>query len=99
MRVRKGDRVIVISGKDKGKTGVIIASIPKEKKVVVDGVNKAKKHVRKSQQNSGGIVEIEKAIPVCTVMIICNKCGKTRVGYIFEGGKKVRVCKKCKSKI
>ncbi|WP_144512686.1 50S ribosomal protein L24 [Bacillus sp. FJAT-22090] len=96
MHVKKGDKVMVISGKDKGKTGVILASFPKKDRVLVEGVNIIKKHVKPNQVNpQGGIVSQEAAIHVSNVMLIDPKTGEpTRVGYKVEDGKKVRVAKK-----
>ena len=96
MHVKKGDKVMVISGKDKGKTGVILSAFPKKDRVLVEGVNIVKKHVKPNQLNpQGGIVSQEAAIHVSNVMLIDPKTGEpTRVGFKVEDGKKVRVAKK-----
>jgi large subunit ribosomal protein L24 len=96
MNVKKGDKVMVITGKDKGKTGVILVAFPKKDRVLVEGVNIVKKHTKPNQENpQGGIVSQEAAIHVSNVMLIDPKTGEpTRVGYKFEDGKKVRVAKK-----
>ncbi|MHA6259201.1 50S ribosomal protein L24 [Sporosarcina sp. CAU 1771] len=96
MHVKKGDKVMVISGKDKGKTGVILAALPKKDRVLVEGVNIVMKHTKPNQENpQGGIVSQEAAIHVSNVMVIDPKTGEpTRVGYKIEDGKKVRVAKK-----
>ncbi|MCM3358523.1 MULTISPECIES: 50S ribosomal protein L24 [unclassified Psychrobacillus] len=96
MHVKKGDKVMVISGKDKGKTGVILTAYPKKDRVLVEGVNIIKKHIKPNQANpQGGIVSQEAAIHVSNVMLIDPKTGEpTRVGYKVEDGKKVRVAKK-----
>ena len=96
MHVKKGDKVIVITGKDKGKTGVILAAFPKKNRVLVEGVNIVKKHSKPSQMNpQGGIINQEAPIHVSNVMLIDPKTGEpTRVGIKIENGKKVRVCKK-----
>jgi len=96
MHVKKGDKVIVISGKDKGKTGVVLAALPKKDRVIVEGVNIVKKHAKPSQDNpQGGIISHEAAIHVSNVMPIDPETGKrTRVGYKVVDGKKVRVAKK-----
>lgn len=96
MHVKKGDKVMVISGKDKGKTGVILASFPKKERVLVEGVNIVKKHSKPSQLNpQGGIISVEAPIHVSNVMPIDPKTGEpTRVGYKVVDGKKVRVAKK-----
>jgi len=96
MHVKKGDKVMVITGKDKGKTGVILAAFPKKDRVLVEGVNIVKKHTKPNQENpQGGIVSQEAAIHVSNVMPIDPKTGEpTRVGYKFENGKKIRIAKK-----
>jgi len=98
LSVKKGDTVLVIAGKDNGKKGKIIQALPKENKVVVEGVNVVKRHTRPSQKlPQGGIVEKEAPIHASNVMVICPSCGKpTRVGKRFlADGNKIRVCKKC----
>ncbi|SEN74164.1 large subunit ribosomal protein L24 [Mesobacillus persicus] len=96
MHVKKGDKVMVISGKDKGKTGNILAAFPKQSRVLVEGINIVKKHAKPSQENpQGGILSQEAPIHVSNVMPIDPKSGKpTRVGYTEQNGKKVRVAKK-----
>ncbi|MGI6754671.1 MAG: 50S ribosomal protein L24 [Atopobiaceae bacterium] len=101
MSVKKGDKVQVISGKDKGKQGTVLRALPQEGKVVVEGVAVVKKAQRPTQQNQqGGIIEKEAAIDVSNVMVVCPSCGKpTRVGHERdEQNKPVRVCKKCGAK-
>jgi large subunit ribosomal protein L24 len=95
MHVKKGDKVRVISGKDKGKTGVILAAYPKDSRVLVEGVNIVKKHSKPSQVNpQGGIMSFEAPIHVSNVMPIDPKSDNpTRVGYTTVDGKKVRVAK------
>ena len=101
MKVKKGDSVLITAGKDKGRTGKIIKAIPKESKILVEGINLKKKHVRpKREGEKGQIVEIPAALDVSNVKIICPKCGKaTRVGYKVEKERKFRVCKKCLQEI
>ncbi|MGA9286860.1 MAG: 50S ribosomal protein L24 [Anaerobacillus sp.] len=96
MHVKKGDKVKVISGKDKGKQGVILEAYPKKDRVIVEGVNLVKKHSKPSQGNpQGGIIEQEAAIHVSNVMTLDPKSGEpTRVGYKVDNGKKVRISKK-----
>ena len=97
-KIRKGDTVKVISGKDKGKIGEVIRVIPKEDKVIVRGVNIVKRHQRpNAQMRQGGIIEKEAPIYVSKVALVCPSCEKpTRVGFRFlEDGSKVRYCKKC----
>ncbi|MDN7243765.1 50S ribosomal protein L24 [Planococcus sp. N028] len=101
MHVKKGDTVKVISGKDKGKTGVVLTALPKKERVLVEGVNIVKKHTKPNQANpQGGIVSQEAAIHVSNVMLLDPKSGEpTRVGYKVEDGKKVRVAKKSGEKL
>lgn len=97
MHVKKGDNVIVITGKDKGKKGRVLASYPKKDRVLVEGINLVKKHARPSQVNpQGGIITQEASIHVSNVSLIDPKSGKpTRIGYkVLDSGKKVRVAKK-----
>lgn len=96
MHVKKGDKVVVISGKDKGKQGIILEAYPKNNRVLVEGVNIVKKHSKPSQLNpQGGIISKEAAIHVSNVMPLDPKSGTpTRVGYKVEDGKKVRVATK-----
>ncbi|WP_017754853.1 50S ribosomal protein L24 [Calidifontibacillus oryziterrae] len=96
MHVKKGDKVQVISGKDKGKQGVILEAYPKKDRVLVEGVNVIKKHSKPSQMNpQGGIISQEAPIHVSNVMPIDPKTGNpTRVGYKVVDGKKVRIAKK-----
>ena len=97
MNVKKGDTVVVISGKDKGKQGKVLVSYPAVRRVVVQGAAMVTKHVKPRKQGEpGGRIEKEGAIHASNVMVVCPKCGKaTRVGHAVEGDKKVRVCKKC----
>ena len=101
MKIKKGDEVLVISGKYKGKTGKVLKCFPREQKIIVEGVNLIKKHQkRRSAREKGEIIVKEAPIFVSKVKLICPHCKKAvRVGYQFQGEKKVRVCKKCLSKI
>ena len=96
MNFKTGDKVVVISGKDKGKEGKITTVLRKENKVVVEGINIVKKHVKPNGQNTGSIVEVEAPIHASNVMMIDPKTGKrTRIGHtIDKKGKKIRVAKK-----
>ncbi|WP_071431556.1 50S ribosomal protein L24 [Angelakisella massiliensis] len=98
LHVKKGDTVVVLSGKDKGKKGKVLEVSPKEQKVIVEGLNMVTKHVKPRRQgDAGGIVKAEGALYACKVMAVCPKCGKpTRLGRkIKEDGSKARVCKLC----
>ena len=101
MNIKRDDKVIVLSGKDKGKQGKVLIADPKALKVVVEGVNVATKHKKPQKQGEeGGIIKIETPIYVSKVQLVCPKCGKgTRVGYKVADGKKTRVCKKCGAEI
>ena len=100
LKIRKGDRVRVLSGKDKGKEGEVMRSIPTKGKVIVDGVNVAKKHQKATRATmQGGIIDKDMPIPVANVAIVCSKDGPTRIGYKFDGGEKVRICKKCGNEV
>ncbi|MDO8657250.1 MAG: 50S ribosomal protein L24 [Candidatus Levybacteria bacterium] len=100
MKLRKGDEVKIIRGKDKGKGGKIDKVFSKENKVLVTGVNQYKRHMKaKSQNQPSEIVTITKPLPVPNVMLVCPKCHlPTRVGFSMED-KKIRICKKCKQAI
>jgi large subunit ribosomal protein L24 len=97
LRLRKGDRVRVLAGKDLGKEGEIMAVIPERNMVIVDGVNVAKKHQRSTSATmQGGIIDKDMPVPASNVAIICPSCGPSRIGYRFDDdGTKSRVCKKC----
>ena len=101
MRIKKGDTVQVLAGKDKGKTGEVLEIIPKDSKIVVKGINVRKKHIKpRKQGEEGGIISAECAIHSAKANVVCPKCGKaTKIGYVEEKGEKVRVCKKCGAKI
>ncbi len=98
MKIRKGDTVVVISGPDKGAKGKVIEAYPQRDKVLVEGVNRIKKHVANSAPErgaeSGGIVTQEAPIHVSNVMVVDSDGNPTRVGYRFEDGKKIRVSKR-----
>ncbi len=96
MKLRKGDRVRVLSGKDIGKEGEITRVFPERDRVIIDGVNVAKKHQRATKATmQGGIIDKDMPIHVSNVAILCATCGPTRIGYRFDGDGKVRVCRKC----
>ncbi len=97
MKLKQGDKVMVISGKDAGKESRISRVLPKQDKVLVEGVNTAKRHTKpRGQTLQGGIIDKDMPIAVSNVMIVCEKCGPTRIGQRFDDkGKKHRVCVKC----
>ena len=101
MRIRKGDRVQVLSGKNKGKTGEVIRALPKVDKVLVAGVNISKRSTRPVRATTqGGIIDKDMPLPVAQVAIICSKDGPTRVRYeIAPDGSKMRVCAKCGARL
>jgi large subunit ribosomal protein L24 len=100
MKIKKGDRVRVLTGKDRGKEGEVMRAFPREDRVIVDGVNVVKKHQRaRSAVMQAGIIDKDMPIPVDNVAVICPTCGPTRIGYRYEetgaDRRKVRVCRKC----
>ncbi len=101
LSVKKGDTVRVISGKDRGVNGRVILTMPKERRVLVEGVNRIRKHTKVTTNQrgvqSGGIVTQEASIHVSNVMVVCPACDKpTRVGHrVDEAGKNVRICRRC----
>jgi large subunit ribosomal protein L24 len=97
-RIRKGDRVQVLAGKDRGKTGDVLVALPDRNKVIVEGVNVAKRHRKsRSATDQGGILDIEMPIDASNVGLVCSSCGKpVRAGMRFEpDGTKVRICRSC----
>ena len=101
MSIKKDDLVVVLSGKDKGKHGKVLAVMPKESKVIVEKVNVVYHHTKpRKQGEEDGILKKEAPIYACKVQKVCPKCNKpTRIGHKVEGGKKVRICKKCGAEI
>ncbi|MDD5923580.1 MAG: 50S ribosomal protein L24 [Clostridia bacterium] len=98
VHVKTGDTVIVLSGKDRGRKGKVLAVSPSEGKVIVEKINMVTKHIKpRSMGETGGIVEAEGAMYACKVQLVCPRCNKpTRVGHkLYEDGSKERVCKKC----
>jgi large subunit ribosomal protein L24 len=101
MKLTRGDRVRVRAGKDRGKEGVVMRVLPGSDKVIVDGVNRAKKHQRATKATmQGGIIDKEMPMPASAVAIVCPNDGPTRIGYRLEldatgATKKIRVCRKC----
>lgn len=102
MKLKIGDTVLITAGKDRGKTGKITKVYPSLSKVLVEGVNKYKKHVKaQGEGKPGGIIEIEKPLSVANVALTCSTCKQqTRVGYsIGKSGTKARICRKCQATI
>ena len=97
MKLRKGDPVVVLSGKDKGKEGTVLRVLPKDGKVIVEGVNIAKKHQRPVRATmQAGIIDKDMPISASAVAIVCSTDGPTRIGYRFDDkGRKYRICRKC----
>jgi large subunit ribosomal protein L24 len=98
LKIKKGDRVRVLTGKDRGHEGEVMRVLPQVRKVIVDGANVAKKHQRATKATmQGGIIDKDMPLPVANVALLCPSCGKaTRVGFkIDKDGTKVRACKKC----
>ena len=98
IKIKKGDRVRVLTGKDRGKEGEVIRAFPDEEKVIVEGVNRVKRHTRSTRATQqAGIIDKDLPVPVANVALVCDSCDKpTRVGYRFDDqGKKIRICKRC----
>ncbi|MBW1680567.1 MAG: 50S ribosomal protein L24 [Deltaproteobacteria bacterium] len=99
MRIKKNDKVIVLSGKEKGKIGTVLKVDFEKERLIVEKINMVKRHARPGPQTAqGGIIEKEAPLHISNVMIVCNKCAEpTRIGMkILEDGSKVRICKKCR---
>jgi large subunit ribosomal protein L24 len=101
MKIKKGDTVLIISGKDRGRKGKVLEVFPKERKILVEGINLRKKHQRaKRTGEKGQIVEMSVPLDVSNTKLICPKCNKaTRVGYKIVENKKFRICKECEQTI
>lgn len=99
-KIRKGDNVKVLLGKDSGRTGTVEKVLGKVGKVVVGGINIYKRSVKKMGDNQGGVIDLVKPVNISNVAIVCPNCKKqTRVGFLVEKGNKIRICKKCKKEI
>lgn len=101
MKLKKGDTVLIISGKDRGRTGKVLKSLPRIGKVVIEGMNIKNKHVKpKRQEEKGQMVKLSAPMDMSNAKFLCPKCGKpTRIGYKVEKDRKYRICKKCKSEV
>jgi len=100
IKIKKGDKVRILLGKDRGKEGTVEYVMGKKGKVFVGGVNIYKRHVKKMGNIEGGIIDIPKPVNISNVALICPNCKKvTRVGYKVEKTGKVRICKKCKKEV
>lgn len=101
VKIKKGDTILVISGKDRGRTAKVLKALPKEQKILVEGINVKQKHVRARRQGDvGQIVKVPAPLVVSNVKFLCSKCGKAvRLGYKIEQGKKYRICNKCKAEV
>lgn len=99
-KFRIDDEVVVTGGRDKGKKGKIVKVLPKEARLVIEGINIYKRHKKVSARQPAGIYQITRPIPTANVALICPKCGKaTRVGFTSEGNVKYRVCKNCRGRL
>ena len=102
MKIRKNDTVIITAGKDRGKSGKVRRALPREDRVIVEGLNMIKRHSRaRKAARQAGIIELEAPLHVSNVMLLCDKCGKpTRVGFrLLADGKRVRICNSCREVI
>jgi len=97
VRIKKGDRVRVLQGKDRGREGTVMRVLPKQGRVIVDGVNQVKRHQRATRATmQGGIIDKDLPMPTSSVAVVCPQCGPTRIGVrIDDQGLKQRVCRKC----
>ncbi len=97
MKIKSGDKVKIIAGKDKGVLAVVEKVLVNKNKILVEGVNLVKKHLKAKKNVKGGIITVNKPVNVSNVMLICPKCSKqVRIAYQFVDGKKHRICRKCK---
>ena len=101
MKIKKGDEVKIISGKDRGKSGKVSKVYPSINSVLIEGLNLFKKHMRKKQADKKGeIVLVPRPVKISAIRFICKHCGKiTRIGYDISGENKIRICKKCRQAI
>ncbi len=101
MKLKKGDTVAIVSGKDKGKKGAVERVFSKENKALVTGVNQYKRHMKgRASGQASEIVTITKPLPVANMMFLCPKCKKqSRLGFSFQNSKKIRICKQCEEAI
>ncbi len=99
--IRKDDEVQVIHGKDRGSRGRVVRVLPREGRIMVEGIARAKKHSRPSKRRQqGGIIDIEQFVDISNVAVVCKSCGQaTRVGHRIDEGKKTRICRKCESEL
>lgn len=101
MKIKKGDKVKIVAGKNKGKEGIVEKVYNRQNTLLILGVNLYKKHVRKNEKMpQGGVVEVPRPLHISKVVFICPKCKHTsRLGHVVEKGRKLRICKKCKSTV
>jgi large subunit ribosomal protein L24 len=101
VKVKKGDKVRVLTGKYRGKEGQVMRVLPEDGRVIVDGINVAKRHQKPTRATmQGGIIDKDMPLPVASVAVVCSNCGPTRVGYrIDDQGRKLRVCRKCEGEL
>lgn len=102
MKLKKGDQIVVIAGKDKGRKGKIEKILPKQGRILIPGINVFKKHLRpRGEGQPGGIIDVVKPLSASNVALLCPKCGKqTRIGWqINKDGSKTRICRKCQAVI
>lgn len=101
-KIKKNDNVKILTGKDKGKTGKVLAVFPEKERALVQGLNLVKKHMRRTKEDQqGGVIQKESSISVSNLMVVCQKCSSpTRIGFSkLSDGTKIRICKKCKELI
>lgn len=101
MRIKKGDNVKIMTGKDRGKVGAVMRAFPDKEQVIVDGLNTRHRHVRPRQSGKKGeVIQVSAPLSISNVQLVCGKCGKaTRIGYNVMDAVKVRICKKCGAEV
>lgn len=100
LKIKKGDNVMILTGKDRGKTGKVEKIFATDEKVLIEGINQYKKHVKRQNDRPGEIVTLNRPLGVSKVALVCPKCKSiTRIGYQIDGDKRSRICRKCKALI
>ncbi len=99
--IRRDDEVRVMTGKDRGRSGRVVRVLPREGRIMIEGVARAKKHAKASKRRQqGGIIDIEQFVEISNVQLVCRACGQpTRIGHRIDGDRKVRICRKCEADI
>lgn len=100
MKIQKNDTVKILLGKDRGKTGKVLRVFPRKDKILVEGINVSKRHVKKTKEHEGGVINLSKPVNISNVILICPSCKKeSKVSFEIKNGVKNRICRKCKEVI